>query len=54
MYQTANYDNLWDGTGKNGAVPKGTYYYVLNLGLRSDLPDSEAPPIQRGWIQIIR
>jgi len=54
VYKAANYDNLWDGTGKNGAVPKGTYYYVLNLGLRSDLPDSEAPPVQRGWIQIIR
>ena len=44
---TANgYDNSWMGTGKNGDLPKGTYFYILDLG--------DGTEVQKGWIQIIR
>ncbi|MEL6975639.1 MAG: Calx-beta domain-containing protein, partial [Bacteroidota bacterium] len=46
VFQMNNYDSTWDGTGNDGELPKGTYFYVLNLG-----DDSEP---QKGWIQIIR
>ncbi|MDP5231661.1 MAG: gliding motility-associated C-terminal domain-containing protein [Cellulophaga sp.] len=46
VYRAAPYNNSWDGVRKNGDVPKGTYYYVLNLGDGSDTT--------KGWIQIIR
>ncbi len=46
VYKAAAYNNSWDGRGKNGDAPKGTYYYILNLGDGSD--------IEKGWIQIIR
>ncbi|MEO1548586.1 MAG: gliding motility-associated C-terminal domain-containing protein [Bacteroidota bacterium] len=46
VFQTNNYDSTWDGTGDDGQLPKGTYFYVLDLG-----DDSEP---QKGWIQIIR
>ncbi len=46
VYETKGYDNTWDGTGKNGDLPKGTYFYILNLGDGSD--------VTKGWIQIIR
>ncbi len=46
VYKTEQYDNTWDGTGKNGDLPKGTYFYILNLG-----DDNE---VKKGWIQIIR
>ncbi|WP_158975594.1 gliding motility-associated C-terminal domain-containing protein [Cellulophaga sp. L1A9] len=46
VYKEVRYQNNWDGTGKNGDLPKGTYYYVLNLG--------DGTPITKGWIQIIR
>ena len=33
VYQSADYQNNWNGTTKDqGAVPTGTYYYVLKLG----------------------
>jgi|GEM_PF-1185372 len=44
---TANgYDNSWMGTGKNGDLPKGTYFYILDLG--------DGTEVRKGWIQIIR
>ena len=43
---TVNGDNSWDGTGKNGDLPKGTYFYVLSFG--------EEQEVLKGWIQIIR
>ncbi|MEM8762623.1 MAG: Calx-beta domain-containing protein [Bacteroidota bacterium] len=46
VFQMNNYDSTWDGTGKDGQLPKGTYFYVLDLG-------NETEP-QKGWIQIIR
>tara|TARA_R110002050_G_scaffold179118_3_gene312440 strand:- start:89034 stop:91823 length:2790 start_codon:yes stop_codon:yes gene_type:complete len=46
VYKAIGYDNTWDGTGKNGNLPKGTYYYILDLG--------DGSPIEKGWIQIIR
>jgi gliding motility-associated-like protein/uncharacterized repeat protein (TIGR01451 family) len=46
VYKAAAYNNSWDGRGKNGDAPKGTYYYILDLGDGSD--------IEKGWIQIIR
>ncbi len=46
VYQANRYDNSWRGTGKNGDLPKGTYFYILDLG-----DDSE---VRKGWIQIIR
>ncbi len=46
VYKAKGYDNTWDGTNKNGDLPKGTYYYILDFG--------DASPIAKGWIQIIR
>lgn len=46
VYKAVRYDNSWNGTGKSGDLPKGTYYYILNLG--------DGSPIEKGWIQIIR
>ncbi len=46
VYENTNYDNSWDGTGKNGNLPKGTYFYILDLGDGSE--------VRKGWIQIIR
>ncbi len=46
VFKSNSYDNSWDGAGKNGSVPKGTYYYVLDLG--------DGIPVEKGWIQIIR
>ncbi|MEH6682440.1 MAG: gliding motility-associated C-terminal domain-containing protein [Sediminicola sp.] len=46
VYSANGYDNSWDGTGKNGNLPKGTYFYILNLGDGSE--------VRKGWIQIIR
>ncbi|MEM6539987.1 MAG: gliding motility-associated C-terminal domain-containing protein, partial [Bacteroidota bacterium] len=40
------YENDWDGTGNNGTLPKGTYFYILDLGDGSE--------VVKGWIQIIR
>ncbi|WP_435654646.1 gliding motility-associated C-terminal domain-containing protein [Cellulophaga baltica] len=46
VFKAERYQNNWSGTSKNGDLPKGTYYYVLNLG--------DSSPITKGWIQIIR
>ncbi len=46
VYEKNGYDSTWDGTGENGNLPKGTYFYVLNLGDESE--------VTKGWIQIIR
>ncbi len=46
VYESRNYDNSWDGTGKNGNLPKGTYFYILDLG--------DGTEVRKGWIQIIR
>ncbi|MEZ2415246.1 gliding motility-associated C-terminal domain-containing protein, partial [Muriicola sp. E247] len=46
VFNAARYDNSWDGTGKNGDLPKGTYFYVLTFG--------EEQEVLKGWIQIIR
>ncbi len=46
VFEMDGYDSSWDGTGSNGDLPKGTYFYVLSLG--------EGPEVTKGWIQIIR
>ncbi|WP_422859015.1 Calx-beta domain-containing protein [Flagellimonas sp. S174] len=46
VFEANGYDGSWDGTGSNGNLPKGTYFYVLDLG------NGTEP--QKGWIQIIR
>ena len=46
VFSSNNYDNTWDGIGKNGELPKGTYFYILDLG--------EGLEVQKGWIQILR
>uniref|UniRef100_UPI00374E2965 T9SS type B sorting domain-containing protein n=1 Tax=uncultured Croceitalea sp. TaxID=1798908 RepID=UPI00374E2965 len=46
IFEAAPYDSSWDGTYKNGEVPKGTYFYILDLGDGSE--------VTKGWIQIIR
>ncbi|WP_372946479.1 gliding motility-associated C-terminal domain-containing protein, partial [Muriicola sp.] len=46
VFSSASYNNDWDGTGKGGQLPKGTYFYILNLG--------EGFDVQKGWIQILR
>ncbi|WP_418499090.1 gliding motility-associated C-terminal domain-containing protein [Flagellimonas sp.] len=46
VFQMKGYDSSWDGTGKNGDLPKGTYFYILDLGDGSE--------VVKGWIQIVR
>ncbi|GGD46055.1 hypothetical protein GCM10011361_11280 [Muriicola marianensis] len=46
VFSARGYDNSWDGRGNNGDLPKGTYYYILDLG--------EGQEVRKGWIQIIR
>ncbi|SHJ79019.1 conserved repeat domain-containing protein/gliding motility-associated C-terminal domain-containing protein, partial [Arenibacter nanhaiticus] len=46
VFATKKYDNTWSGTGKNGDLPKGTYFYILHLG--------EGTQVKKGWLQIIR
>jgi gliding motility-associated-like protein/uncharacterized repeat protein (TIGR01451 family) len=50
VFQMDGYDSSWDGTGKNGQLPKGTYYYILDL----DTTDGSDSDVIKGWIQIIR
>jgi len=47
VFAMDGYDSSWDGTGKNGAVPKGTYFYILDL-------HGDGAEVIKGWIQIIR
>jgi gliding motility-associated-like protein len=46
VFAVTGYDNTWAGEGKNGQLPKGTYFYILDLGDGSE--------VRKGWIQIIR
>ncbi len=46
VFAMQNYNNSFNGEGDNGTLPKGTYFYVLDLGDGSE--------VARGWIQIIR
>lgn len=32
VYNKKNYNNDWQGTSKGSVLPKGTYYYLLDLG----------------------
>ena len=45
VYAARGYDNSWDGMGKNGILPKGTYFYMLDLG--------DGTEVKKGWIQIM-
>ncbi|SHG81512.1 T9SS type B sorting domain-containing protein, partial [Flagellimonas flava] len=47
VFEMQGYDSSWDGTRSGGDLPKGTYFYVLDL--RGD-----GSEIIKGWIQIIR
>lgn len=38
------YDNSWEGMGRSGLLPKGTYFYVLDLG--------DGRGIIKGWIRL--
>jgi gliding motility-associated-like protein/uncharacterized repeat protein (TIGR01451 family) len=46
VFSVSRYDNTWTGDGTNGQLPKGTYFYVMNLGDGSE--------VKKGWIQIMR
>ncbi|MEM9000242.1 MAG: Calx-beta domain-containing protein, partial [Bacteroidota bacterium] len=46
VFEARAYDGTWDGTRNNSDLPKGTYFYILNLGDGSE--------VTKGWIQIIR
>ncbi|MCK0148187.1 gliding motility-associated C-terminal domain-containing protein, partial [Arenibacter sp. F26102] len=46
VFSANGYDNTWKGTVKNGDLPKGTYFYILDLG--------DGTAVRKGWIQIIR
>ncbi|MBT8283734.1 MAG: gliding motility-associated C-terminal domain-containing protein, partial [Muriicola sp.] len=46
VFSATGYDNSWDGTGKNGELPKGTYYYILGI--------EGVEEVRKGWIQILR
>ncbi|MDT0605636.1 gliding motility-associated C-terminal domain-containing protein [Croceitalea rosinachiae] len=46
VYAENGYDSTWDGSGENGNLPKGTYFYILDLG--------DGTEVTKGWIQIIR
>src|SRR5690606_36611466 len=41
------YNSTWEGTGKNGELPKGTYFYILDLL-------GDGTQVAKGWIQIVR
>ncbi|MCM4169328.1 hypothetical protein KCTC52924_00607 [Arenibacter antarcticus] len=45
VYSVRGYDNSWGGMSKNGLLPKGTYFYFLDLG--------DGTEIKKGWIQIM-
>ncbi|WP_163421484.1 gliding motility-associated C-terminal domain-containing protein, partial [Flagellimonas sp. CMM7] len=47
VFEMQGYDSTWDGTGSSGDVPKGTYFYILDLA-------GDGTEIVKGWIQIIR
>ncbi|WP_437400022.1 gliding motility-associated C-terminal domain-containing protein, partial [Flagellimonas lutimaris] len=47
VFQMDGYDSTWDGTGKNGDLPKGTYFYILDL-------NGDGADVVKGWIQIVR
>ncbi|PIF00824.1 MAG: hypothetical protein CR994_04015 [Maribacter sp.] len=46
VFATKDYDNTWDGTYNNKELPKGTYFYILDL--------ADGSEVKKGWIQIIR
>jgi gliding motility-associated-like protein/uncharacterized repeat protein (TIGR01451 family) len=46
IYSNPSYDNTWDGTGNGEDLPKGTYFYILDLG--------KGFAIQKGWIHFLR
>ncbi|MEB8346864.1 gliding motility-associated C-terminal domain-containing protein [Flavobacteriaceae bacterium KMM 6898] len=46
VFSASRYDNTWTGEGKYGQLPKGTYFYVMNLGDGSE--------VRKGWVQIMR
>ncbi len=47
VFQMDRYDSSWDGTGSNGDLPKGTYFYILDL-------NGDGSEVVKGWIQILR
>ncbi|MEZ4810462.1 MAG: gliding motility-associated C-terminal domain-containing protein [Allomuricauda sp.] len=49
VFEMDGYDSSWDGTGSNGDLPKGTYFYILDLDVNDDSTE-----VIKGWIQIIR
>ncbi|MEM7484139.1 MAG: gliding motility-associated C-terminal domain-containing protein [Bacteroidota bacterium] len=46
VFEMDSYDSSWDGTGDNGELPKGTYFYLLDL--------RDGSEVTKGWIQIVR
>ncbi|GGG54151.1 hypothetical protein GCM10011414_24880 [Croceivirga lutea] len=46
VFEMRAYNSTWDGTGQNGDLPKGTYFYILDLG--------DGTAVRKGWLQIIR
>lgn len=47
VFHMNGYDSSWEGTGSNGDLPKGTYYYLLDL-------QGDGTQVAKGWIQIVR
>ena len=35
VYEKTNYSNDWDGKGKSGLLPDGTYYYLIKLNAKN-------------------
>lgn len=46
VYSIKRYDNSWAGSGKKGLLPKGTYYYIFDLG--------DGTEVRKGWLEIMR
>ncbi len=46
IFKSANYGKPWDGTYNGKRLPKGTYYYIIDL-------NNASPPLS-GYIMIIR
>lgn len=47
VFQMDGYDSSWEGRGKNGLLPRGTYFYILDLL-------GDGTQVAKGWIQIVR
>jgi gliding motility-associated-like protein len=47
VFEEKGYTHPWDGTRNNSAVPTGTYYYIINLGISGQ-------QLLSGFVAVIR